>query len=456
MSLQRVAVPNGVEQKVGADELFFSTTDRQGRIRSGNSVFARISQFSIEELVGSPHNIVRHPEMPAGVFRLIWDRLYADRPVGTYVKNLARDGSSYWVFATVTPLGTDGYLSVRMAPRTPLFTTVQRIYEYVLEAEREAAERDGLNRREVARLGKERLEEMLRRLGFHSHDEFLAEALSGEVAARGRMASGTYARPWAEGAIAEVLSSSGALEEILASLVQRLDSYRTLSERLERASTNVLDIARRLERTVDTAQAASTRVADTAPVLHNVARVMATPARTAVAELEQLGPRLRELRGYLTELRFRIALASLHNDMVAAFAAEVADGAAPASSLSEVPHLCDTMHDSVLEMSAKMQEVNRTLHDVVAEVNLASERLQDFYRFLGQWRILVVRRGAERTLADLVQPIDEEFAASWSGMDMLRDLVREFQAAIARFDVDAVEAQLTRIRSAAAASRALV
>ncbi|MDI9581854.1 MAG: PAS domain S-box protein, partial [Thermobispora sp.] len=219
MSLQRVAVPNGVEQKVGADELFFSTTDRQGRIRSGNSVFARISQFSIEELVGSPHNIVRHPEMPAGVFRLIWDRLYADRPVGTYVKNLARDGSSYWVFATVTPLGTDGYLSVRMAPRTPLFTTVQRIYEYVLEAEREAAERDGLNRREVARLGKERLEEMLRRLGFHSHDEFLAEALSGEVAARGRMASGTYARPWAEGAIAEVLSSSGALEEILASLL---------------------------------------------------------------------------------------------------------------------------------------------------------------------------------------------------------------------------------------------
>src|SRR5690606_34204363 len=89
-SFQGVDVLNGVEQKVGADELFFSTTDRQGRIRSGNSVFARISQFSIEELVGSPHNIVRHPEMPAGVFRLIWDRLYADRPVGTYVKNLAR------------------------------------------------------------------------------------------------------------------------------------------------------------------------------------------------------------------------------------------------------------------------------------------------------------------------------------------------------------------------------
>ncbi|MEV7013006.1 histidine kinase [Streptosporangium sp. NPDC051022] len=448
MSLGELTVSDGVEQVIGAEELFFSTTDRHGLIRSGNSVFVRTSRFSVDELTGAPHNIVRHPDMPAGVFRLMWDRLLTGRPAGAYVQNLAKDGSRYWVFATMTPLA-GGFLSVRMAPRTRLFETVKQVYRHTADIEREAAEYSRMNRREIALAGMEQLEQLLGELGYGSHDDFLTEALSAEVAARGRLASSTYARPWARGPIAEVLTGAGTLETLLADLVTRLESYRVFSDRLVRSSTQVLDVARRLDRAVTAAQTASAMVADSAPVLCNVARVMATPTRTAVEALERLAPRLAALRSDITDLRFRIALASLHNDMVAAFAAEVVDGVAPPTSLSEVPLLCDAVHENVLEMSARAQQVNQALHEVVAGVAEAGERLAQFRRFLGQWRILVLRYRAGGTLGDLVQPIDEEFSASWDGMDMLRALGEEFETSVVPFDVAALTAQVTRIRAEA-------
>ncbi|GLX01341.1 PAS domain-containing protein [Microtetraspora sp. NBRC 16547] len=452
MSLGELSVPSGIEQFIGSEELFFSTTDRRGLIRSGNSVFVRTSRFSLDELTGAPHNIVRHPDMPAGVFRLMWNRLLAGRPAGAYVQNRAKDGSTYWVFATMTP-SAEGFLSVRMAPQAELFDEVKRMYKYAADIELEAVKRKGMNRREVAQFGMEQLELLLAELGFASHDEFLTEALTTEVAARGRLASATYARPRAQGPIGEVLTGAGALEAMLADLVERLESYRVFSDRLMTSSTQVLDIARRLDRTVTSAQTASARVADTAPVLHNVARVMAAPTRTAVATLEQLVPRLAALRSYVTDLRFRIALASLHNDMVAAFAAEVVDGIAPPTSLSEVPLLCDAVHESVLEMSTRAQQVNQALREVVSAVAEAGERLAEFRRFLGQWRILVMRNRAEDALGDLMQPIDDEFTASWDGMDMLHALGKEFEASAVPFDVEALEAQVTRIRANAVGSR---
>ncbi|MFI6455572.1 PAS domain-containing protein [Streptosporangium amethystogenes] len=448
MSFGELIVPSGLEQVIGPEELFFSTTDRHGLIRSGNSVFVRTSRFSPDELTGASHNIVRHPDMPAGVFQLLWDRMLTGRPAGAYVRNLAKDGSHYWVFATMTP-SAEGFLSVRMAPRAGLFEEVKRIYKYVADAELEAAERDRMNRRDVALAGREQIERLLGELGFGSHDDFLTEALTAEVAARGRLASATYARPWAQGPIAEVLAGVGALETLLTDLVERLESYRVFSDRLMRSSTQVLDVARRLDEVVAGAQAASETVADTVPVLSNVARVMATPTRTAMVTLERLVPRLAALRSYVTDLRFRIVLASLHNDMVAAFAAEVADGIAPRTSLSEVPQLCDAVQESVLEMSARAQQVNETLREIVSEIGEAGERLTEFRWFLGKWRMLVLRHRVEGALGDLVRPIDDEFTAIWDGLDMLHELGREFEASAVPFDVRELEAQLARIRVAA-------
>ncbi len=436
---------NDVEQLIRPDELFFSTTDRRGRIRTGNSVFVRISGYSLEELSGAPHNIVRHPEMPAGVFRLVWDRLLAGRPVGSYVLNRAKNGSRYWVFATMTPSG-DGFLSVRVAPLGPLYEKVKEVYRYVNAAERYAAEQ-GLDRRQVAMHGLRALEQALGELGFTSHEEFLADALSGEVAARDRLASSNYARPNARGSLRQVLAGAQALESLLSGLVGLLERYREFGDRLASTSERVLDVARRLDGAVATAQRASAMVAETAPVLGNVAQVMAGPMAGAVVALERLVPSLAKLRDDITDLRFRIALASVHNDMIASFAAEVVDGKAPATALREVPLLCDAVRESALEMSARASQVNGALQEIKATIAEAGDRLLAFQRFLGQWRILVMRRRAQHMLGDLLGTIDQEFSAFSRAMDMLRTLEEEFERSMVPFEVDELEAQVARIRS---------
>ena len=105
-----------VEHVFTADELFFSTTDSQGRIRRANSTFMRLSGYPRGALVGRAHNVVRHPDMPAGLFRSIWNAIEEGRAASAYITNRSADGGFYRVFATIVPSG-DGYLSVRTLPR---------------------------------------------------------------------------------------------------------------------------------------------------------------------------------------------------------------------------------------------------------------------------------------------------------------------------------------------------
>jgi hypothetical protein len=399
--------------------------------------------------MGSPHSLVRHPDMPAGAFRLMWDRLLAGRPMGAYVKNLAQDGSHYWVFATVTPLG-EGFLSVRMAPRVAeLLAPATELYTQVLAVEQEAAQARGLDRRALGELGAQRIEEGLRGLGFSGYDEFLLAALPAEIAVRGRLVTNSFVRSWARGPMAELLAGAAALEGQLSELVDRLEAYQTLSEQLVRSSRRMLTMTIRLQESVVAAQRASAAVADSAPVLRNVANVMAGPMRSAVEALEQLAPRLDALRSDIASLRFRIALAVLHNDMVAAFAAEVADGAAPASSLAEVPLLCDAVHEGVLEMATTSKLVDAQSRDVAGLVGLAGERLDEFRRFLGQWRILVMRHRVGGALGALLGPIDDQIAAGHDGIELLRTLGSQCRSAVLGLDPAALVAQVGRIRDAA-------
>ncbi len=87
------------EAKFEIDELFFSITDQASTILSGNEVFVRISGYKKEELLGQFHNIIRHPDMPRVVFKMLWDHLKRDKPVVAYVKNKTKDGGYYWVLA---------------------------------------------------------------------------------------------------------------------------------------------------------------------------------------------------------------------------------------------------------------------------------------------------------------------------------------------------------------------
>ena len=160
-----------------AKELFFTRTDERGVIQEGNSVFQRVSGFTWEELKGAPHKVVRHPDMPKGVFHLYWERLKDGKNVAAYVKNRTKDGRFYWVFAVAWPI-EGGYISVRMKPSSDLFAQVRGIYADMLQAEKE----QGLQAGRSAQMLLDRLAQH----GFASYEGFMAAAIATEMEERAR------------------------------------------------------------------------------------------------------------------------------------------------------------------------------------------------------------------------------------------------------------------------------
>ncbi len=157
------------------NELFFSRTDTRGIILSGNNVFQRISLYEWKELLKKPHNLIRHADMPKGVFYLFWDTLKRGEPIGAYVKNRAKDGRHYWVFAIATPV-KGGFLSVRIKPGSELLKIVEEEYRALV-----ALEYGGkLTPKESA----EKLLGRLKELGFNNYQEFMSAAISKEMACR--------------------------------------------------------------------------------------------------------------------------------------------------------------------------------------------------------------------------------------------------------------------------------
>jgi len=134
--------PSGTETFFPASELIVSKTDLKGRLTYANGLFCKVAGYRETELIGQPHSIIRHPDMPRSVFRLLWDTIEDRREIFAFVKNMARNGDHYWVFAHVTPSFNQrgemvGYHSNRRVPdRTMLEQTIMPLYADLLKAER--------------------------------------------------------------------------------------------------------------------------------------------------------------------------------------------------------------------------------------------------------------------------------------------------------------------------------
>ena len=130
-----------VEYPFPAGETLVSTTDLKGRIVYCNATFVTVSGFTKEELLGQPHNIVRHPDMPEEAYRDMWATIASGQPWSAPVKNRRKDGSFYWVMANVTPLmdgeQPQGYMSVRTQPTREQVTAAEALYR-TMRAEKAA------------------------------------------------------------------------------------------------------------------------------------------------------------------------------------------------------------------------------------------------------------------------------------------------------------------------------
>ncbi|MEQ5869992.1 PAS domain-containing protein [Sagittula sp. NFXS13] len=166
---------SGSEAQFHLSELIYSRTDDRGVIKAVNSVFQRVSGYERDEMLEAPHKLVRHPDMPKGVYELIWGRLKEGIPTGGYVKNRCKNGRYYWVFALLCPVD-DGYVSTRLKPSSPLRENVEQIYKRLLRRENE----EGLKPAASAAA----LLAEIRAAGYASYDAFQSHALAMEAEAR--------------------------------------------------------------------------------------------------------------------------------------------------------------------------------------------------------------------------------------------------------------------------------
>jgi PAS domain S-box-containing protein len=144
--LHHAAKPSGQESPMDENEIIVTKTDLKGRITYANDVFLRISQLSNKQAIGQPHNLIRHPEMPRCVFKLLWDALEAKEEIFAYVVNMATNGDHYWVLAHVTPSfdaagNVVGYHSMRRKPEKAQIETIIPLYKSLLAEEQKIASR---------------------------------------------------------------------------------------------------------------------------------------------------------------------------------------------------------------------------------------------------------------------------------------------------------------------------
>lgn len=164
------------ESKFDLHELFFSITKHDSTILLCNETFVRISEYRSDELIGEPHNIIRHQDMPRIVFEVFWGYLRANKPVVAYVKNRTKRGGFYWVLSVAFVMD-DKYISIRIKPTTAIFSVVKEIYTKLLKAEAEPSFEES----------QKLLTELLNASGFDNYDHFMSEVLLAELLERKKL-----------------------------------------------------------------------------------------------------------------------------------------------------------------------------------------------------------------------------------------------------------------------------
>ncbi|NOQ30795.1 MAG: PAS domain-containing protein [Helicobacteraceae bacterium] len=166
------------ETYFGEEEIFISYTDLDGAITYGNDVFIRTTGYTNEELIGQNHSIIRHPDMPRLIFKLLWDFMLEGSLITSYIKNRAKDGSYYWVCATVfgvknSDLNVEKYISIRIKPTSKYFPIIQELYKELLECEKTFESSWEI---ECTKL----LDKRLLELGFSSYEKLVQEITNEE------------------------------------------------------------------------------------------------------------------------------------------------------------------------------------------------------------------------------------------------------------------------------------
>ncbi len=131
------------------EDFIVSKTDLKGRLTYVNKIFMEMAGYTEEELLGKPHNIIRHPDMPKAVFKQLWDMVQNGEEIFAFVVNKTKNGDDYWVYANVTPSydvnnRIIGYYSVRRKPNNKALEVIKPLYAQMLSAEKSGGVKAGV------------------------------------------------------------------------------------------------------------------------------------------------------------------------------------------------------------------------------------------------------------------------------------------------------------------------
>jgi len=375
-----------------AHELFFSTTDRAGVIRYGNDVFCRIAGYPLEDMLGKPHNIIRHPEMPRAVFRLLWSCLEQGRTVAAYVRNMASDGRYYWVLAIVMPCG-DGFLSIRLKPGSELFDAVQRIYPRILNAEK-SAEANGARRQDAIDVGEATLHDELATAGFATYDDFMHAALTAEMMHRAgvsddRRRPQLIARNNAHERLIALFDRANVIDRELGDVFARPGAFTRLRDEIIPKSRFIQKLGRAIQLQALNAQIESAQLGDEARALAMVAEHLGRHAGEGIEGITALNERMQSLTGPIAEMIFSSLVSKVQIEMAADFVARIVQcdaSSVEAASEDETSMLVESnlslLFSTFLETARRTPTMLETLHEQLIGVGAGVETLQSFVRTL--------------------------------------------------------------------------
>ena len=444
-----------VEHVFAADELFFSTTDSHGRIRRANSTFMRLSGYPRGALVGRAHNVVRHADMPAGLFRSIWDAIEEGRAASAYITNRSSDDGHYRVFATIVPSGS-GYLSVRTLPMlTGLRDDIEAAYARVRDVE-EASAAAGSTRREVAAAGQAALQAELQALGYADAIDFTRRVLVAEVGALLAHGVGIPDSPQAEGPVARILSAMSRIEAETAGLVGILQEGQRLVDLLGRRAGEIEALSARLGalREAMRAVGADVAVLGGGPRVDDVAERCRQVDALVLECSEQLHPlrsQIEELRGDLDSVSFRVALARLHNLAAGIFALQIIEGQDEVDAndaVGSLTELCSALSDGADNLTQRVGLLDARRELVGGELDVVAEDLGVI-----QGPILEVLEAAAAAGAGQADSVTTARALAEQGFGEARDLadlavrLRDLEVP---FEAEAINSALADVRAALA------
>lgn len=353
---------SGQEHPLQPDQTLVSVTDLKGRILYGNPTFIQVSGYTREELLGQPHNLIRHPDVPAEAFRDMWDTLHAGRPWRGIVKNRRKNGDHYWVEANAVPIlsedRTVGYLSVRTVPTRDQIEAAQALYDRMNAEQAQDRPRLGLHRGRLRRT--DALGRALHTLRLGAR----AVGFSGAVA---------VAAVWATGVLASLVAP---IVWVPLAAVLSLGAL-ALQQRLLRASfRTVLDDTRRLA-SGDLTHAIGTDLPGLPGELQRAIGQLSVNLRTVIHDIHT---ETENLRGAVAEIASGNQHLSSRTEAQAHSLEQTAGSMAQITT--SIEHSASASRQGA-ELAVQAAEVARHSHDAVMNVVQAMDAINDSSRRIG-------------------------------------------------------------------------